>query len=78
MRKFFKVTGYVFLSLLLVLYLVFLFVLPRVININAYKEQIQQAVKDSTELVIDFDHVDVITSPIKTARIGLLITVAAF
>ena len=67
MRKFFKITGYVFLSILLCLYLVFLFVLPRAININAYKPQIQQAVKDSTELVVDFEKVDVITSPILEA-----------
>lgn len=67
MRKFFKITGYVFLSILLCLYLVFLFVLPRVININTYKPQIQQSIKDSTELVVDFENVDVITSPILEA-----------
>ena len=67
MNKIFKITGYVFLSVLLVLYLVFLFVLPRTIDINAYKAQIQQAVKDSTELVVDFEDVDVITSPLLEA-----------
>lgn len=63
MKKFFKITGYVFLSILLCLYLVFLFILPRVINVNTYKEQIQQSVKDTTDLIVDFEKVDIITSP---------------
>ena len=67
MRKFLKITGYVFLSILLSLYLVFIFVLPRVININTYKQQIQKSVKESTDLVVDFEKIDVITSPLLEA-----------
>ncbi len=67
MNKFLKITGYTFLSVLATLYLVFLFVLPKAININTYKEQIQQSVKDTTNLSIDFENIDIITSPILEA-----------
>lgn len=63
MYKFLKITGYVFLSILLCLYLTFLFILPKAINVNTYKSQIQQSVKDNTELVVDFDNIEVLTTP---------------
>ena len=69
MKKFLKITGYVFLSLLVCLYLVFLFVLPNKIDLNVYKPEIQKLVKDNTDLTVDFDRVDVITSPFLEAGI---------
>ena len=63
MTKFLKITGYIFASIILCLYLVFLFILPKKIDLNIYKAQIQQLVVDNTGLNIDFDKVDVITSP---------------
>ena len=67
MQKFLKITGYVLLSILVCLYLVFLVVLPRAVNLNNYKSQIQQIVKDTSDLVVDFERVDVITTPILEA-----------
>ncbi len=69
MKKFFKITGYVLLSVIIVLYLAFLFVIPHTINLNNYKSQIQQLVKDNTNLIVDFDKVDVITGPLLDAGV---------
>ena len=59
MKQFLKITGYVLLSVLVCLYLVFLFVLPRKIDLNVYKSELQKIVKENTNLYIDFDRVDV-------------------
>lgn len=69
MKQFLKITGYVLLSVLVCLYLVFLFVLPRKIDLNVYKSELQKIVKENTNLYIDFDRVDVITSPLLEAGI---------
>lgn len=69
MKKFFKILGYICVSVLVLLYLAFLFVLPKAINLNTYKSDLQKIVKDNTNLTIDFDRVDVITSPLLEAGI---------
>lgn len=69
MKRFLKVAGYVFLSLLAFLYIGFLFILPKTIDLNVYKSDIQKIVKDNTNLTVDFDRVDVITSPLLEAGI---------
>ena len=69
MKQFLKVAGYIVLSVLLCLYLVFLFVLPRKIDLNVYKPELQKLVKDNTNLDVDFGKVDVITSPFLEAGI---------
>lgn len=62
MKKFFIIAGYVCLSVLILLYLAFLFVLPRKIDLNVYKPDIQKSVKENTDLSVDFGKIDVITS----------------
>lgn len=69
MKKFFKITGVFILSILFVLYLAFLFVLPKQINLNKYKPDLQKLVKENTDLTVDFDNVKVITSPLLEAGI---------
>lgn len=69
MRRVLKIAGYSVLSVLLVLYISFLFVLPKTIDLNKYKPELQKAVKDNTGLTLDFDRVDVITSPFLEAGI---------
>ncbi len=68
MNKFLKITGYVFLTGLLCIYLVFLAV-PYLVNINSYKPQIQQIVKDNSGLTVDFDSVNLVTSPLLEAGV---------
>lgn len=69
MGKVFKITGYVFLGILVCLYIAFLFVLPKKIDLNPYKPDIQKLVKDNTNLTLDFNRVEVITSPFLEAGI---------
>ena len=63
MAKFLKFIGYGFAAIIVCFYLAFLFILPKKIDLNVYKSQIQQLVADNTGLNIDFDKVDVITTP---------------
>ena len=63
MAKFLKFIGYGFAAIIVCFYLTFLFILPKKIDLNVYKSQIQQLVADNTGLNIDFDKVDVITTP---------------
>lgn len=69
MKKFFKITGIFILSVLFVLYLAFLFVLPKQIDLNKYKPDLQKLVKENTDLTVDFDNVKVITSPLLEAGV---------
>lgn len=58
-----KVFGYVLAGILAVLYLAFLIILPNAVNLNTYKSDLQKVVKDNANLTVDFDRVDLITSP---------------
>jgi len=69
MKKIFIISGYVVLAVLAILYLSFLFILPNKIDLNVYKSDIQKLVKENTDLSIDFDRVEVITSPLLEAGI---------
>ncbi len=69
MHRVLKITGYSVLSVLLILYIAFLFVLPKTIDLNKYKPELQKAVTENTGLTVDFDRVDVITSPFLEAGI---------
>ena len=54
MKKF-NIFLWIVLSLLLLLYLLFLFAVPNIINLNNYKSDVQKIVKDSVNLDLDFD-----------------------
>lgn len=76
MKKFFTITGYLILGVILCLYLAFLFYLPRKIDLNTYKPDIQKLVKDNTNLTLDYDDLKLTTSPfleagIKTGKISV-------
>ncbi len=63
MKNFLKVTGYVVLSVLLCLYIGFLFVVPAVIDLNKFMPDIQKLVKDNANLSIDIKNPKIITTP---------------
>ncbi len=76
MKKFFTITGYLLLGVILCLYLAFLFYLPRKIDLNVYKPEIQKLVKDNTNLTLDYDDLKLTTSPfleagIKTGKVSV-------
>ena len=69
MKRAFKVAGFGFLAILLVLYSIFLFVLPRTIDLEKYKPDVQKFVKDNTGLTLDYNNVKFVTSPLLEAGI---------
>lgn len=63
MKKFFKVLGIIFLIILAGLYLCFLFVVPKVVDITPYKNQIKQIVKEQANLDINYENEKIVTTP---------------
>ena len=64
MNKWLKITGYVFLGIVVLIYLCFLFVLPNVIKIENYKADIQKLVEEQAKLKLDFYNAKVVTTPL--------------
>ena len=69
MNKILKISLIAAAALLVGLYLCFLFVLPNVINLNAYKSDLQNVVKNSCGLTVDFDGAKIVTTPMLSAGV---------
>lgn len=61
----------VVLSIVIVVYAIFLFILPNVINLNNYKKDIQKIVSDSAKLKFDAQDIRIITTP--SLKVGVKI-----
>ena len=59
-------------SILMVLYAVFLLVIPNIINLNNFKKDIQKIVFDSAKLNFDFENLKIVTTP--NLKAGVKIT----
>lgn len=64
MNKFWKNFCITVVSLLVVIDLAFVFVLPRCVDINKYKTDIQNIVKEQAKMTLDFDNAQLITTPL--------------
>ncbi len=64
MKIFFKWFGIVSGILILLLYLAFIFVLPKAIDLNQYKPQIQQLAQEYSKLDVNFENAQIITTPL--------------
>ncbi len=71
MKKGLKILGYTVLSVIVLLYLAFLFVLPRKVDLNAFKSDIQKIVSEQAHMNIDFDNAKIITTPILEAGVKI-------
>ena len=69
MKKFLKIFGFIVLGIIVILYLSFLFILPNIVDINQYKEDLQKLVKEQTNLNLDFENAKIITTPLLGAGI---------
>lgn len=69
MKKILKITGIAVLSILLILYLSFLFILPNAINLNDYKKMAQDIIKENTNLILDFENAKISVTPLLSAGI---------
>lgn len=63
MKKFLKILGIIILTIILAAYLAFLFVLPKKIDLNSYKEMVQRLALEQAHLNIDFSNVSIYTTP---------------
>ena len=64
MKKFIKITGITLISILVLFYVTFLFVLPNVVDLNKFKPDIQKIVKEQTNLTLDFDNAKISVTPL--------------
>ncbi len=69
MKNFLKITGITILSILVILYLAFLFILPNVVDLNKFKPELQKIVKEQANLIFDFDNAKISTTPLLSAGI---------
>ena len=69
MKKFFKVLGVSIVSIFVLLYLSFLFILPNAVDLNKFKPEIQKIVKEQANLNIDFDNPKISVTPLLSAGI---------
>lgn len=69
MKKILKIFGLTIISVILILYITFLFVLPNVVDLNKYKSDVQQIVKEQTNLTLDFDNPKISVTPLLSAGI---------
>ena len=63
MKKTFKVIVITILSIMILVYLSFLFILP-CLNINKYEPIIQKLVKEQTKLDLKYENAKIITTPL--------------
>ena len=69
--KFLKILGITFFSVLVVMYLAFLFVLPNAINLNSFMPEINKIAKDMVGLNIDVKNIQLKTYWNMQAKIAL-------
>lgn len=71
MKTFFKVLGFIVLAFIVLGYLAFLFVLPKKVDLNIYKQEIQKIAFEQAHLNIDFQNVQIYTTPILEAGVKI-------
>lgn len=71
MKKILKFLGIAIISILVILYLAFLFVLPNAFNLEQFKPEIQKTVKEQTNLNLDFSDPKISVTPWLEAGIKL-------
>ena len=59
-----KILSIVLLTFVAVFYFAFLFILPNVINLNNYKNDINKLAKDSVNLDVKYDNLKLVTTPL--------------
>ena len=67
--KFLKIAGITIIVLIVVLYLTLLFVVPNVVNINAFKPNIQKIAQEQANLNVDFENAKITVTPLLSAGI---------
>lgn len=71
MKVFFKILGIITITLIVMAYLAFLFIIPRKIDLNQYKANIQKLVSDQARMYIDFKDIKLYTTPALEAGVKI-------
>ena len=71
MMKFLKISGIVLAIIIVAVYAAFLFVLPRKLDLNVYKTQIQELAEEYTHLTLSFGNIQVVTTPALEAGVKI-------
>lgn len=69
MKTFFKYVFIIIFSALFTLYMEFLFALPKFVNLDGFKEDIQKIVKEQADLTLDYNNLKIVTTPLLSAGI---------
>lgn len=69
MKVFFKYLFIIVFSTLFTLYMEFLFAVPKFVNLDGFKEDIQKIVKEQADLTLDYDNLKIVTTPFLSAGI---------
>ena len=69
MNKFWKYLGFTALGVIALAYTAFLFILPNVIDLNQYKEEVQKLAKEQAKLDINYENAKIITTPLLGAGV---------
>ncbi len=64
MKTFFKWLGITLGIVVILLYLSFIFVLPKAVDLNQYKPKIQQLAQEYSKLDVNFENAQIITTPL--------------
>lgn len=64
MKIFFKYLFIIVFSALFALYAEFLFAVPKFVNLDFFKEDIQQIIKEQTKMTLDYKNTKIITTPL--------------
>ena len=63
MKKIFKILGLTVISILILLYICFLFVLPKVVDLSPYKQDLQNIVTKEGKVTLNYENERIITTP---------------
>ena len=67
MKKFLKITGISIISIIVVLYAAFLFLIPNIVKIDKFKPDLQKIVQEQTDLLFNFDKAKISVTPLLSA-----------
>ena len=71
MKTFLKILGILILTVIILAYIAFLFVLPRKLDLNIYKKDVQKLALEQAHLNIDFNDIELYTTPILEAGVKI-------
>ena len=71
MKKVLKIIALIIAIAALLVYAAFLFVLPKKLDLNIYKSQIQKLAEEYSHLSLDFDNIQLVTTPLLEAGVKI-------